>query len=88
MNTFSLDRPWGWRERWKAKFFPFIPCELPEAPASFQDVIITKSKSVLSWKDLMRVIITRKIEVETRIVCENPIGNHKSASVIRCGRFS
>ena len=81
------ERDWTWRDKLRSKIFPFIPCPIPESPPSFQDVVITKCRSDLSLIDRLRVLITGKVETETRIVTENMVGQHRSNSVIRCGRF-
>ncbi len=83
----SLQRRWTWREKLRAKLFPFVICHVPEAPPSFQDVIVSKSRSNLSFTDRLRVLITGKVEVETRIMTDVVIGSHRTNSVIRCGRF-
>jgi hypothetical protein len=86
-STCSPETPWTWRDKLCARVFPFTICNIPEAPASYQDVIVSKSRSSLCFTDRLRVLFTGKVEVETRIVTENMIGSHRTNSVIRCGRF-
>ena len=83
----SIAHDRTWRCRLRAKLFPFTICELPEAPPSFQDVLISISRSQLSFMDRLRVLFTGKVEVETRTVTENMIGSHRTNSVLRAGRF-
>jgi hypothetical protein len=61
--------------------FPAQHCDLPEAPASYKDVLTCRVTSNLSMTDRIRVLITGRIRVETKIVTENLLGDHKSASV-------
>lgn len=82
-----LPVQWTWKDRLRARIFPFVPCDLPQAPASFKDVIVTKVKSDLSVVDRIKVLITGKIEIETRVVTENMVGEHRTAAVVRAGRF-
>jgi hypothetical protein len=89
MNTdcYTFAQPWGWREKLRAKVFPFTICHTPEAPAQFQDVLISKVRSELSFLDRIRVLFTGRVEVEVRTVTENLIGGTATNSVVRCGRF-
>jgi len=88
-NCCAPDQPctWTWRDRLRSKLFPFVICHVPEAPPSFQDCIVTKSKSVLSFTDRLRILLTGKVEVEVRIVTEHVVGSIRTNSVLRAGRF-
>lgn len=70
------------------KLFPFEPCPLPDAPASFQDVVITRTKIFVSFADRLRILFTGKAEVETRTVTENIVGGTRTASVLRAGQHT
>lgn len=85
MNYIATPDPVPWYRRLYNRVFPWVPCELPEAPASFQDVIISRAKVNLSFADRLRVLFTGKLEVETRIVTENLVGSTRSKSVTRPG---
>lgn len=87
MNTSALKVPWTWREKIWAKLFPFTVCDLPEAPASFKDVLTVKTRSQLSFLDRLRVLATGKVETESRVVTENVIGSTRTNSVLRAGRL-
>lgn len=80
-------RSWTWRDRWRARLFPFTPCDLPEAPATFKDVLVTKTRTELSWADRLRILVTGKVEVEVRVVTEHAVGETRTKSVLRAGRF-
>lgn len=86
INAASPERPWTWKDKLRSKLFPFTICHIPEA-SDFQDVIVTRTRSELSLADRLRVLFTGKIETETRIVTENMVGETRSNSVVRCGRF-
>jgi hypothetical protein len=77
-----------WKDRLRDRLFPYVHCDNPPAPPYWKEVIVTKSSSRLSLADRLRVLVTGKVEVETRIVCPNQILEHKTNSVLRAGRFS
>lgn len=78
---FSSSRPWTWRDKLRCKLFPAQHCDLPEAPASFQDVLVCRVTSELSMLDRLRVLITGRIRVESRTVTENMMGSHRTKSI-------
>lgn len=87
MNYIQTPKPKTFAQRVADRVFPFKPCDLPESPSTFKDVLISKSRSSLGVIDRLRVLVTGKVEVETRIVTAEEISSHRTASVIRCGRF-
>lgn len=78
---FSSSRPWTWRDKLRCKLFPPQHCDLPEAPALFQDVLVCRVTSELSMLDRLRVLITGRIRVESRTVTENMMGSHRTKSI-------
>jgi hypothetical protein len=87
-NTCLIARQnWTWKDRLLAKLFPFVPCHAPEVPASFQDVLIVRTRCSLDFIDRIKVLFTGKVEVETRTATTNLVGDCKTNSVVRAGRF-
>lgn len=76
----------NWFDRLLCKLFPYKPCELPEAPAYYKDVIVHKVHCDVSFWDRVKILITGKCEVESKIVCENIPGNLVTSSTMRCGK--
>ena len=78
---FMVTDPWTWRDRLRHRLFPDNHCELPEAPAHFEDVLEIRVSVSLSAMDRLRVLLTGKLSVRTRVVCEHAVGCSRSASV-------
>lgn len=76
---------YSWKDRLRRKLFPWLPCETPKAPATYKDVLIMRVSCELSFADRLRVLVTGRIEIESRTVTENEIGNHETESVARPG---
>src|SRR5690348_2521342 len=72
-----LSRPWTWKDKLRCKLFPPQYCDLPEAPPTHKDVLVCRVTSELSWLDRLRVLATGRLQVESRTVTENVIGDHK-----------
>lgn len=80
-HNYYVETPWTWRERVWFCLFPSRYCELPTAPATYQDCVITKVIVALSWRDRLRLLVTRTLTVETKTVTEHKVGATVSASV-------
>lgn len=66
------------RLRWK--LFPSDRCEIPDIPAS--DCVIVRSNFRLSLLDRLRVVISGRIEVETKTATEHVVGNCASNALL------
>lgn len=80
-NAMYADSPWTWRDRLRFRLMPTRPCRLPEAPATFKDVIESRTVVGLDWLDRLRVLVTGHLMLHQRIVCENEVGATTPASV-------
>jgi hypothetical protein len=80
-QAFYSQNQLGWRDRLMYRLFPHRHCKLPEAPATFKDVLCVDVNIGISWGDLARLVVTRKLSVRTRVVCEHKIGATVSGSV-------
>lgn len=69
-----------WLDRLRWKLFPVEQCEIPDIPA--RDCVIVRSKYRLSLLGRLRVLISGRIEVETKTATENLVGNCESASCL------
>jgi hypothetical protein len=84
---FVTENKWTWREKLRARLFPFTPCTLPDSPASWKDCVVSITRCELSFVDRLRVLFTGKLEVETRTVTEHIVGGTKTNGAVRAGRF-
>lgn len=80
-DTVAFERTLTWRERLICRIFPVRWCELPEAPAEFKDVLEVQVGVGLDIKDRLRLLLTGKLKVRVRIVCEEKVGATVSNSV-------
>ena len=80
-QNYFVETPWTWRERLRFKLYPSRYCELPEAPASYEDCVVTKTVAVLSLLDRLRVLLSGRFVVETKTVTEHKVGACITASV-------
>ena len=80
-QNFYAETPWTWRERLRFRLFPSRYCELPVAPATYADVVVVKTVVVLSFTDRLRTLLSGRVTVETRTVCENVVGATITSSV-------
>jgi len=80
-GCYTVESPWTWKEKLRAKLFPLNHCELPEAPATHKDVLVVETFVTLGWMDRFRVLISGRLRVDTRTVTENTVGDCKTASV-------
>lgn len=78
---YFVDTPWTWRERLRFRLFPNRHCDLPEAPATYQDCLVVTTVVRLSAIDRVRVLASGKLTVQTRTVTENIVGNAITSSV-------
>ncbi len=81
-QNFYADTPWGWRDRVRYKLFPSRGCPLPEAPPHYADVLHVNTLAVLDWPDRLRVLLTGRLVVRTRVVTEHTIGGSIASSVV------
>lgn len=86
-NCSTPQRKWGWKEKLSAKMFPYEPCPLPEAPASFKDTLVIITRAETSILTRLKILLTGKFEVETRTVTENIVGETRVASQLRAGKW-
>ncbi len=63
-----------WFQRLIDRMFPSEWCELPEAPASFEDVLHVSAGTRFSLIERLRVLATGRVEMRARIVCEKAPG--------------
>ena len=82
---YKTPDPIPFKRRLYNRLFPWRPCDLPEAPYAYQDVVITKTRVSVSFVDRLRILITGKFEVESRTVTENIVGNTRTNSIVRPG---
>ncbi len=78
MNEVAMSSPP--RHPWLKKLFPSKWVDLPEAPAQFKDVMFINSTWVLDWKDRLRVLISGRVEMRAKVVCQNEVGDSRAAS--------
>ena len=79
-NTLE-DSSWNWRDRIRFRLFPILVCDLPEAPATWKDVLVCETTVILSWSDRIRALVCGRIHVETKTVTENTIGGCVTSSI-------
>lgn len=80
-GCYAFERPWTWKDKLRVKLFPPQHCDVPEAPAHFRDALVCRVVSELSWLDRLRVLVTGRIQVESKTITEHAIGCHKTQSV-------
>jgi hypothetical protein len=78
---YYVETPWTWRERLKFRLFPHRYCEVPSAPATYQDCVVTKVIATLPWRDRLRVLVSGTMIIETKTVTEHTVGGTVTASV-------
>lgn len=79
MAMYQAYRP-TWRDHLRRRLFPYRHCELPDAPAQYVDCMTIRTVVVLRFIDRLRILLSGKLEVTTRTVTENKIGEHITAS--------
>lgn len=79
MNYAIAYKP-NWLDRVRWKLFPLDSCEIPDIPA--KDCVIVRSNYHLSLLGRLRVLISGRIEVETKTATENFVGNCESATCL------
>lgn len=80
MSYIATPIPLKFSQRLLLRMFPRNYCELPEAPASYKDVLTCNVTVSLSFVSRLKVLVTGKVRVETKTVCENVIGNYITKS--------
>ena len=80
-HGYYVDTPSTWRERVWFRLFPSRYCELPDAPASYQDCVVTTVMVSLPWRDRLRVLVSGHLTVNTKTVTEHTVGGTVTASV-------
>lgn len=80
-HAYFVDSQWTWRERLRFKLFPVSYCELPAAPATYQDCVVCRTFVAFSFLDRLRVLLTGRVIVETKTVTEHIVGASLTASV-------
>jgi hypothetical protein len=65
---------------------PWRPCPVPELPSKWVDVLTVVSRCEVGFWDRVRILVTGRLEVESRVGCENLVGQTKTESVLRAGR--
>lgn len=63
------------RERIGWRFFPSRHCDIPDKPG-MRDCVVTRTTTDLSFLDRVRVLISGRIEVQSKTATENVIGDH------------
>ncbi len=64
----------GWR------FFPSRHCDIPDK-VGMHDAVITVTKAELSFADRLRVLISGRVEVQSKTATENLVGSHETNAV-------
>lgn len=68
------------RSWFRRKLFPWKPVYAPDVPGDWRDCLTSHTYCELSIGDRIRVLLTGRIEVTTRTLTENKIGNTTTAS--------
>lgn len=69
-----------WKDKVRRTLWPARHCELPEAPPTHKDVLITRTICELPIFARLQVLISGRFTVETRTVTEHEIGQNITAS--------
>jgi hypothetical protein len=77
---YAFDRPWTWKDKLRVKLFPPQHCDVPEAPAHFEDALVCRVVAELSFVERLRVLASGRLQVETKTITEHTIGGHKTQS--------
>lgn len=82
VSTLAVDFQPTWRDRLRWKLFPRTHCELPEVPpgTTTKDCITIHTKCGLSIADRIRVLVSGRLEVTTRTVTQNEVGQSITSS--------
>lgn len=72
---------WTCLERIAHKLFPHAHASAPDLPCATHDVICTRVKVDLDWKDRLRVLISGRCEVMTATATEHRVGRNACNSV-------
>ena len=82
----ATPNPLPFYKRWHNRLMPYIPCDFPDLPVQ-RDGFVCRVKVQLDLIDRLKVLITGKLEVESRTSTENAIGSHKTETALRVGRW-
>lgn len=69
------------KRKFTDRFFPAQYCELPEAPATFKDCLCVDTIVVVDWTDRLRLLVSGRLMVKHKVICENEVGSNVVASV-------
>lgn len=86
MNFAIAYRP-TWLDRLRWKLFPMEICEIPDVPA--KDCVIVRSTFTLSLSGRLRMLVSGRVEVETKTATENVVGECATSTClnVRAPRF-
>lgn len=76
---------WPGRSKWMRRLLPGRIPEYPEAPEHWEGMIVQTVRVELSLADRVRVLLTGKLKVDSRIATEKDPGGTRSASVTAAG---
>lgn len=65
----------GWR------LFPSNHCDIPDK-IGMHDCVVTITRSELSFMDRLRVLVSGRIEVQSKTATENLVGSHATNAVL------
>jgi len=82
VNCQAVERPWGRKERLAFWLFPKDYKALPQAPFTHKDVLTTRIICHFGIIDRLRILVSGRTFVEARTVCENEVGDCKTASTV------
>lgn len=73
-------QPETWRHKIVRIIFPRRNCDypMPEKGDDFQDMLVTTITVKLDWIDLLRLIVSRKLEIRNQIGTQFRVGNHNT----------
>lgn len=86
-NGYMPDTRSPWT-RWLDRLFPFHPCDCPDARdvSGAGDVIVCRTAVRVSWPDVLRLVLTRRMVIETKTATDHLVGRTStcgSVSVVR-----
>lgn len=77
MNYALAYKP-TWVDRLRWKLFPIDTCDTPDIPA--KDCLIIRTECRLSLIGRLRILVSGRMQVETKTATENVVGNAVTAS--------
>lgn len=76
---YFVEHQWTRRERFMFWLWPKNYKALPKAPRSHKDVLTVRTVCVLGFIDRLRILVSGRLFVESRTVCENEVGQMATA---------